>query len=234
LTGGPDAGGAPRTISGAFATIYRAQDGGDVSMPFNNTGQETKVVAAWVLIDGGYKKIRGGGWRRGRRSSVHHRRRARGQLLSGRRPRHRAWPQHTTGVRGLVRSLHHRHARPRFARGRKTGFDLACFGGCGRHLGEQEVLLRRSPRRLKGDVVYVYQLSASDAGTGASAGSVRVASRVARIDNLTLVDGSTTNQFLGAQSQEVRGFVLDADYKLPQPGTSATVDTLNVSTNPRS
>jgi hypothetical protein len=47
---------APRTVSGAFTTVYRTDDGVETSKPGNNTGTNLKVVAAWVHSDSGYSR----------------------------------------------------------------------------------------------------------------------------------------------------------------------------------
>lgn len=48
---------APRTVSGAFATIYQTEDGTQTSKPFDTTGAGTAVIAAWVPTASGYDKF---------------------------------------------------------------------------------------------------------------------------------------------------------------------------------
>lgn len=347
-SGGPDAGAATRTVSGALATVYRAQDGGEVSKPFDNTGRETKVVAAWVLTDGGYEKLSvandggvaftiegvpegsyylqvdvdapgsGPGFNTPQafEASFYPFTTSTPDLSSRGPGRPDLAGDQGATVNATIDGLLPWTVNDRITlQGESIDSEAdsltSVLADAGVTSVSKKFFFGGLPDASKGDVEYVYQLSASDAGSGATAGSVRAASRFAQLD-LTLADGSTTNlsltlgapaqtgtlsgnlagskwaamlqqsgpsatliaggqlyrvltypapasfpdqirsqigllasvtspplvnvdygavtygQFLGAQSQEVRSFVLTADYKLPQPGTSATVDTFNV------
>jgi hypothetical protein len=253
-TATPDAGNTvvpTRTVTGAFATVFIADDGSRISNPVNDTGADTKIVAAWVPSASGWTRIAastapqppGGFAIEGVSEGVYYLevdqdspdfgilpqpsfnasfypftgntpdlssvRPGRGNRTPGPSPSTfldlsidnlTPWnpgPQNTDSFFPLGDRLTLVGSQdalavslavgPALPQGATTATKRVTLDGA---VPESNSL----PDASKGDVEFIYQMSTTAVGSGATAGTVGIVSRFARIDDLTVLNSMTTTR----------------------------------------
>jgi hypothetical protein len=239
----------PRTIRGAFATVYQADDGTKTPKPGNDTGYDVKAVAAWVPSGSGYVKFpvstapqQAGGFAiegvpqgayflevdQGAPDSdpmgssfwasfypfvtstpdLSSVRPGRGDFaaqsvdftlsIDGLSPWNPAPPQNLTGwwLGGDHLSFVGSQINTSLTLAANTSLPAGATSASKRVPLGSSAARSGLPDASKGDVEFVYQLSTSAVGTGASLGGKRVATRFARIGDLTVPDGTSATDTL--------------------------------------